>query len=133
MRVLWLLPLIIACGKPEPMPPKRPNTELIVGEFERHPPEGTTAMRFMSDGTFVLAKDKSQLDAKPAAATGTYKLDGDTLTFTNEQGTCADAENTKVGTYKVVISKIGIHFTKVGDDLCERRATIDNQTWYRIK
>ena len=36
------------------------------------------------------------------------------------------------GTYKVVISKIGIRFTKV-DDACERRAKIDGETWYRIR
>ena len=34
------------------------------------------------------------------------------------------------GTYKVVISKIGIRFTKV-DDACERRSRIDGETWYR--
>src|SRR5689334_22899912 len=97
MRLLVLVVLLAACGgKPEPMPPKRPNTELIVGEFERHPPEGTTAMRFVADGTFVVAKDKAALDVKDGATTGTYKLDGDMLTFTNEQGSCADAENTKV-------------------------------------
>jgi hypothetical protein len=135
MRALLMVAeLAGACSeKPAARPPKAPNNELIVGEFERRPPDGHTALRFLADGTFVLAKDRSQLDVKPAPATGTYTLDGDKLTFTNEQGLCADSEDAKVGTYQVVLSKIGIRYTKVGDDACERRATIDGQTWWRIK
>jgi hypothetical protein len=134
MRVLLAVLVLASCtDKPPPQPPKRPNTELIIGEFERHPPDGTTAMRFNSDGTFVLAKDRAGLDAKPPAGTGHYKLDGDMLTFDNETGSCTDSEGEKTATYKVVISKIGIHFTKAGDDACERRSTIDGQTWYRAK
>jgi len=30
----------------------------------------------------------------------------------------------------LVISKVGIHFTKVADD-CADRAQIDGQTWFR--
>src|ERR1044071_9678413 len=46
------LPLIaLACGPGHAAaPPKAPNTELIVGEYERHPPEGQTAIRFRGDG-----------------------------------------------------------------------------------
>ena len=36
------------------------------------------------------------------------------------------------GVYKVVISKVGIHFQKVQDS-CDQRAKIDGQTWWRIK
>jgi hypothetical protein len=135
MRAFFIVAVLAgACSsKPPPAPPKAPNNELIVGDFERRPPDGTTAMRFLADGTFVLAKDKSQLDAKPPAGSGTYTLDGDKLTFTNESGSCTDSENEKVGTYQVVLSKVGIRFAKVGDDACERRASIDGQTWWRVK
>src|SRR5438105_1809515 len=39
----------LACSEPQVVPPKRPNPELIVGEYERHPPEGETAVRFRAD------------------------------------------------------------------------------------
>ena len=129
MRALWLLPLLIACGgKPAPMPPKAPNTELIVGEFARKPPDGTTAARFRGDGSVTIAHEQKELDTKPLAE-GTFKLDGDKLTLVYSKGEMCDAG--VEGTYTVVISKIGIHFTKV-DDACERRAKMDGQTWYRL-
>lgn len=133
MRWLLLACFLAACGKPQPALPKRPNDELIVGAFERKPPDGVTAMRFNPDGTFVLAKDRSQLDVAPAAATGRYTIEGDLLTFTNEEGLCTDSAAEKVGTYRVVVSKVGIRFAKEGDDACDRRATIDGQTWWRIE
>jgi hypothetical protein len=130
----WLASLgaIAACSEPQAVPPKRPNTELIVGEYERHPPQGETAVRFRADGSVRLAKNRSQLDAEPALASGSWKLDGGRLTLTYDQGICADQGGTRTGVYTVVISRIGIHFTKV-EDGCERRAGIDNQTWWRIK
>jgi hypothetical protein len=131
---VWLASLgsIAACAEPQAVPPKRPNTELIVGEYERHPPQGETAVRFRADGSVRLARNKSQLDAEPALATGSWKLDGARLTMTYDQGICAEAPGARTGVYTVVISRIGIHFTKV-EDGCERRSTIDGQTWWRIK
>jgi hypothetical protein len=130
MRVLLLLPFVIACSsKPEPMPPKRPNTELIVGEFARKPPVGTTAVRFRGDGTVVVAHEQKELDTRPLAE-GTFKLDGDKLTVVYAKGEMCDPG--VEGTYTVVISKVGIHFAKV-DDACERRAKMDGETWYRVK
>ena len=126
MRALWLASLLIAC-KTDPMPPKRPNNELIVGEFARRPPAGTTAARFKADGSVVIAHDRGELDTKPLAA-GTYSLDGDKLSLSYASGDmCKPGEE---GTYTVVISKIGIRFTKV-EDACERRAKMDGETWYR--
>ena len=127
----WVIVALLAgCGsKPDPMPPKRPNTELIVGEFARKPPVGTTAARFYGDGTVVIAHEQKELDGKPLAQ-GTYKLDGDKLTLTYSKGEMCDPG--VEGTYTVVISKVGIHFAKV-DDPCERRAKIDGETWYRVK
>jgi len=123
--------LLVACSSSHDMPPpKKPNTTLIVGEFERHPPEGTMAIRFSANGELRLAKDKSKLDAEPAEATGAWTIDGDTLTLNYLKGLCADGP--KTGVYKVVISKIGIRFTKVNDD-CEGRAKMNGQTWWRIK
>jgi hypothetical protein len=109
------------------MPPKRPNDELIVGEFSRRPPAGTTTARFRADGSVVIAHDASELDSKPLAS-GSFKLDGDQLTLTYARGEmCKPGVD---GTYRVVISKIGIRFTKV-EDGCERRAKMDGETWYR--
>jgi hypothetical protein len=51
---------------------------------------------------------------------------------TYDQGMCAERAGDQTGVYTVVISKIGIHFTKV-EDSCERRSSIDGQTWWRIK
>jgi hypothetical protein len=129
MRTLLFVVLVAACGKPDPIPPKPPNTELIVGEFARRPPAGTTAARFRADGSVTLASKADELDTKPIAA-GTYKLDGDQLTLTYDSGELCPAG--VEGVYSVVISKIGIRFTKVDDD-CERRSKIDNETWYRLK
>lgn len=137
MRSRWIaaalvLAPLVACGPaPRAVPPKPPNTELIVGEYERHPPDGTTAVRFRADGSVRLAKAKAQLDAEPALASGTWKLDGGKLTLTYEQGACSEAGE-QTGVYNVVISKVGIRFAKV-DDACEQRSKLDGQTWWRIK
>ena len=129
MRVVLLAFVLVACGKPDPMPPKRPNNELIVGEFARRPPAGTTAARFRGDGSVVIAHEEKDLDTKPLAS-GTFKLDGDKLTLVYTSGEmCKPGEE---GTYTVVISKVGIRFTKV-DDPCARRAKMDGETWYRVK
>jgi len=132
---MWLVfAAQLAACTPEPhaMPPKRPNTELIVGAYERHPPDGETAIRFRADGSVRLAKNRAQLDAEPPLASGTWKLDGAKLTVTYDRGICTDQATDKTGAYNVVISKIGIHFTKV-EDSCGRRSAIDGQTWWRIK
>ena len=110
-----------------PAAPKRPNEELIVGDYERHPPDGTTVIRFKSDGSVELAHDRSTIGSKDLAA-GTFELQGDALTLTYATGDmCKDAGP---GHYKIVISKVGIRFTKV-DDPCDQRAKMDGQTWFR--
>jgi hypothetical protein len=119
---------IVACStKPDPMPPKRPNDELIVGKFSRRPPVGTTAAWFRADGSITLASKLEEIDTKPIAQ-GQFKLDGDKLTLVYDKGEMC--EPGVEGIYTVVISKIGIRFTKV-DDPCERRARIDGETWFR--
>ena len=128
MRFAFLVLLAACGGKADPVPPKAPNAELIVGEYERKPPDGTTAIRFRADGSVTLAHDKSELDGK-TLATGSWKLEGDQLSVTYTDGVCK-GEGT--GVYKVVISRLGIHFAKV-DDRCEQRSKIDNQVWRRIK
>jgi hypothetical protein len=128
-----LVCVLPACSSaPVAAPAKRPNTEIILGEYERHPPDGETAIRFRADGSIRLAKSKAMLDADPPLAIGKWKLDGARLTLTYDKGLCTDREADKSGTYTVVVSKIGIHFTKV-EDSCERRSAIDGQTWWRIK
>src|SRR5262245_38008671 len=123
--------LVVACSSAQDRsPPKKPNSSLIVGDFERRPPEGTMAIRFTANGELRLAKDKAHLDSEPTEATGAWTVDNDTLTLTYLKGMCADGP--KTGTYKVVISKVGIRFTKVNDS-CERRAKMDGQTWWRIR
>jgi hypothetical protein len=125
--------VVSACSSPPiAAPVKRPNNELILGEFERHPPDGETAIRFRADGSIRLAKSKAMLDADPPLALGKWKLDGPRLTLTYDKGICNDRPDDRAGIYTVVISKIGIHFSKV-EDSCERRSAIDGQTWWRIK
>jgi hypothetical protein len=129
LTMRWLpLVLCAACGgsSHEAMT-KPPNNELIVGSFERHPPDGTTIARFQGDGTVTVAHDKASLDRKNLAV-GQYKLDGDQLTLTYTQGEMCKPN--EVGTYKVVLSKVGMRFTKVSDS-CADRAKIDGQTWFR--
>jgi hypothetical protein len=125
--------VLLACSsKPDPIPPKRPNNELILGEFERRPPVGEQAIRFEPDGNFRVAKNKSELDRTPHLADGTYKLDGDQLTFSDTKGQCMENAGDNEGTYTVTISKIGIRFVKVTDS-CEPRSKLDGQTWWRVK
>jgi hypothetical protein len=114
------------------VPLKPPNDELILGEYERHPPDGTTAMRFRADGSVRLAKTKDLLDTAPPLAVGTWKVEGKQLTLTYDRGQCTEAPDDKSGVYDVVVSKVGIRFAKVSDT-CERRAAIDGQTWWRLK
>jgi hypothetical protein len=108
--------------------PKAPNDELIVGEFERRAP-ATTAYRFKRDGSLVVAESRAKLDDDPPLATGSWKLDENTLSLDYRSGDCADAGT---GRYTVVISKIGIRFTKL-DDKCESRAKLDGQTVWRAE
>lgn len=133
MRVVLLVVLVTEAGCPskDPVPPKRPNTELIAGSYERHQPDGETAIRFQPDGGYRIAKNRMQFDVEPAVGTGTYTIDKDTLTIEASKGMCAESAGTKTGTYKVVLSKIGIRFTKISDT-CERRSKFDGQTWWRV-
>jgi len=130
--ILFIAGLGACASEPRAVPPKAPNTELIVGEYERHPPQGETAIRFRADGSARLAKNRAQLDAEPALAIGSWQLDGGKLTLTYDQGICTERSEDHQGVYNVVISRIGIRFTKVSDS-CERRSAIDGQTWWRIK
>ena len=132
---LALVVFLIACGgaeTPHAVAPKRPNNELINGEYERHPPDGTAAMRLRADGSYRIAKNKADLDKDPAIVEGHYQLDKDTLTLTAEKGACSKDELSKVSIYKVVLSKIGIRFTK-DTETCTERATMDGTTWFRSK
>jgi hypothetical protein len=133
LLVALLVPCLAACSEgPRGGPPKRPNTELIIGEYERHKPDGETAIRFRGDGSVRLARTRALLDTEPPLATGTWKLDVSRLTVTYDKGLCTERAGDQTGVYTVVISKVGIHFTKV-EDRCERRSAIDGQTWWRIK
>jgi hypothetical protein len=111
------------------MPPKRPNNELILGEFARRPPDGTTAARFRADGSVVVAHNRNELDTKPLA-TGTFTLEKDQLTLTYTGGEMCKGGGP--GVYKIVLSKIGMRFTKVSDD-CDQRSKLDGQTWFRAQ
>ncbi|HEU4726409.1 MAG TPA: hypothetical protein VFT22_00910 [Kofleriaceae bacterium] len=124
---------LAACAsEPHAVPPKRPNNELIIGEYERHKPDGETAIRFRADGSVRLARTRTLLDTEPPLAAGTWKLEGSKLTVTYDKGLCTEQPGEQTGIYNVVISRIGIHFAKV-EDGCERRSGIDGQTWWRLK
>src|SRR5258706_919922 len=116
----WLVLVVVAaCGsKPDAQPPKKPNNELIVDEFERKPHDGTTIGRFRGDGSVTIAHDRASLDSKNLAE-GTYTLDKDQLTLTYSKGDMCKAG--VAGVYKIVLSRVGIHFTKV-QDACDDRA-----------
>jgi hypothetical protein len=134
VRLTLLVPLALAlggCPAAQRPPPKPPNTTLIVGIYERHKPDGETAIRFDPGGTYRVAKTRMQFDVEPPVATGTYQLDGDQLTLTADHGQCADSAGAREGVYRVVLSKIGVRFTKVTDG-CERRSAYDGQTWWRV-
>ena len=77
MRALLLACVLVACGKPEPMPPKRPNTELIGGEFgaqtaRRIPPRrGFAATARSSSRTTRKSSTPSRLRPGGSASTAT--------------------------------------------------------------
>ena len=109
---------------------KPPAEEIIFGIYERRPPQGTTAIKIQRDGSLILAKDKGKLEDEKPLASGSWKLEKDTLTLVYSLGECADGARS--GTYKVSVSKIGIHFAKLEDD-CAVRARIDGETWWRVR
>src|SRR5689334_13026629 len=63
----FLVCLVVGCGssKPEPVPPKKPNNELVVGDFERRKPSGEQAFRFDNNGNYFVVKNKGELDHTP--------------------------------------------------------------------
>ena len=134
LALAWLVPLgsvIAACAEPpHAVPPKAPNNEIIVGAYERHPPDGTTAIRFRGDGSLRVAKTKAELDTDPPFASGTWKIDDGKLTLVYDTGACTENEADKTGVYNVVISKRGLHLTKVSDS-CDQRGKLDGETLWR--
>lgn len=127
--LIALVSTLSACAsEPVSRIPKKPNNELILGDFERHAP-GTTAYRFGSDGSFSAAKTTAELERTPHLTEGTYTVDADKLTFNALRGECAG----KAGSYKVVLSKIGIRIVEKLDDECEWRQKLVGQTLWRIR
>jgi hypothetical protein len=127
MRLVALL-LLAACGSEHaPVPPKRPNNELIIDTFERHPPLGTTAMRFRADGSVDVAHAADKLDRENLAS-GTWQLEKDQLTLTYSKGMCA---SDGPGVYRVVLSKVGLRFQEKISDNCAQRSKIAGETWWR--
>src|SRR6185312_15963945 len=104
MRSLPLL-VLVACSSSHQTATKRPNEELIVGQYERHPPDGTTVIDFKPDGSLEEAHDRASLGGKDLA-TGTFELQGSDMTLTYTGGDMCKGSGP--GHYKVVISKIGI-------------------------
>lgn len=136
MRIALIL-LLAACsgaGNKEPdhsRIPKKPNNELILGLFEKHPPAGTTAFKFDTDGTFVIAKSKVELERSPLLMEGKYTVEADKLSFETVRGECA-GDHAK-GSYKVVLSKVGIRVLEKIEDNCEWRGKLVGQTLWRHK
>lgn len=124
---------LVSCGPSHaPAPVKKPNNELLVGDFTRRGGDGEAAIRFAEDGSYRVVKNKTMLDQEPPLGTGTWKIDGDQLTLSAQRGMCAEGAQGRDATYRVVVSKVGIRFEKITDD-CERRATMDGQTWWRLQ
>jgi len=126
----WLaLATLAACSAHSRPATKPPNEELIVGDYERRPPAGTTIARFKSDGSLEVAHDRASLGSHDLA-TGTFDLQGDALTLTYTGGEMCKGSGP--GHYKVVLSRVGIRFTKV-DDPCDQRSKMDGETWFRVQ
>jgi hypothetical protein len=127
---------LAACGPSYPHAPlKKPNDELIVGDFTRRGGDGKAAIRFARDGSYRLVKDKDSFDQAPPLGDGTWKIAEDQLTLSAQHGQCTEGSGVgdeREATYKVVVSKVGVRFEKVNDS-CERRATMDGQTWWRVR
>jgi hypothetical protein len=100
----------------------------LVGTFHRADERGTV-MRFAPDGTCSVAGSVEGLSDPSHRCT--WKLEGARLTFTNTQGSCAETESTRVGVYDVVVRDHDISFKKVADT-CDRRMSIDGETWERL-
>jgi hypothetical protein len=134
-RALYLLCAagVATCGPSQTRAPlKKPNDELIVGDFTRRGGDGQAAIRFARDGSYRLVKNKDSFDQNPPLGDGTWKIAGDQLTLSAQHGLCAEADEAREATYKVTVSKVGVRFEKVNDS-CERRATMDGQTWWRVR
>lgn len=124
---------VAACGPSRTVAPiKKPNNELIVGDFTRRGGDGEAAARFAADGTYRIVKNKTMFDQEPPLGTGTWNIDGDQLTLSAQAGMCTEGDAEREAKYRVVVSKVGIRFEKVSDD-CARRATMDGQTWWRLR
>jgi hypothetical protein len=128
--------LLIVCalgagcgGSAKPPPPSPAASTPLAGDFEFRSEDGAVVLRFVDDGTCAVATSVEGL-ANPLHRC-TWRLDGNRLTFTNTTGTCAESEGTRVGVYDVVVRAQDVSFTRVSDT-CERRMTIDGQTWTRI-
>jgi hypothetical protein len=124
---------IAACGPSHPRAPvKPPNDILLLGDYHRRGGDGEAAIRFERSGTYRFVKNKDMLDKDPPLGSGTWKINGDQLTLSAQQGMCTENAEEREATYKVVVSKVGIRCEKVTDS-CERRATMDGQTWWRLR
>jgi len=122
-----------ACGPSHPRAPvKPPNDILLLGDYTRRGADGETAIRFERDGTYRVVKNKSMLDKDPPLGNGSWKISGDQLTLSAQKGMCTESNEERDATYKVVVSKVGIRWEKVNDG-CERRSTMDGQTWWRVR
>ena len=85
----------------------------------------TAALATILVPSLLIAKDKSKLDSPEAE--GTFELDKDQMTLTFSKGEMCPAD--QKGTYKVVISRVGIRFTKVEDDCANtcKKVTVTTQ------
>jgi len=134
-RALYLLCIagVATCGPSQTRAPlKKPNDELIVGDFARRGGDGQAAIRFARDGSYRLVKNKDSFDQNPPLGDGTWKIAGDQLTLSAQHGLCAESDEQREATYKVTVSKVGVRFEKV-NDVCDSRATMDGQTWWRVR
>ena len=108
--------------------PKPPNDALIVGSTSAtHPParpRSASIATARSSSPTTRPSSPPTRPSRPARGRST----SDQLTLTYTEGECAQDGP---GVYKVVLSKIGVHFTKV-DDACESRSHMDNEVWRRF-
>ena len=114
-----------------PARPPRVDPTLL-GDFERRDSDGGRVLRLTDDGRFRTAADRANLDQSRFDGLGTWRLEGDQLTLISAKGICAESSATQVGVYRITAAKVGLRFARLSD-ACGARASLDAQTWWRIR
>jgi hypothetical protein len=84
---------------------------------------GQDTVRFEADGHFKVTAGKDN------SVAGTYKTQGDEITFTDVSGNMACDKKMVTGKYKWSYAGNAITFTKVDDECTDRSGDLTAQPW----